>query len=365
MLLIIACVVTLVLVLHGQKAGEKIRLGCISPFSGNGAVYGEALKRGFAIALDELRAEAPELADRIDIVYEDDQLEAQKGVSAAKKLIEIDKVVLVVGPFTSNVALAIAPVAESSKKLLIIPTATNYRLRKAGRYIFRVCPSDDLQGGILADYVVDSLKTRKAGVLYMNTDYGVGLRDSFAARFKGRGGEIVLTEAFEKDATDVRAQLTRIKSSGVSLVFLPSNYREAVTAVRQARELGLSIRFLGTDGVFEPKFLELTKGASEGMLVTTMAWDPQEDVAKAFAQKFERKFGEKPGAYSALCYDALKCAIECVRGGKTDSESLRKRLAGLTIRGATGIISFDEDGQVRNKTFSIYVVKDGQFVPAK
>ncbi len=348
-----------------NKNGDKIRIGCISPFSGNGAVYGEQLKRGFQIALDELAEEDNLFYKRIKIIYEDDKLDSRVGVSAIQKLIEIDKIHIIIGPFTSNVALAIAPIAEEKKKIMVIPTATNYKIKDAGDYIFRICPSDDIQGKFLADYAINILNKEDVSILYMNTDYGVGLKNSFSDEFKSQGGKVVVSEAFEMGAVNFQLQLTKVKASDVSLIFFPSNYKEAAVIIRQAKELNISAQFMGTDGTFEPKFLELTRGASEGMLITTMAFNSDSTIVEDFRIKYKEKFKIEPSAYSALCYDALKVIIKCLKESNSlDSTYLKAFLNNISYNGVTGVTMFDNKGEV-NKKFSIYEVKNGKFIMIK
>lgn len=361
--LVVACALVIVWwAFRGdEEATDQIRIGCLSPFSGNGAVYGESLKRGFEIALEELRNENPDFYRRISVIYEDDELNSVKGVSAIKKLIDADDVKMVVGPFTSDVALAVAPITESRRIILLIPTATNYKLRNAGTYVFRVCPSDDIQGRVLADFATGKLNYKKVGIIYMNTDYGVGLKESFSKEFSANGGLVAVEEAFDKDCTDARTQLVKIKDAGVPLVFMPSNYREAAVVVRQAKEMAITAQFLATDGTFEPNFLKLVSQAAEGMIVTTMAWDPSKGIAAQFSKKFEQRFGEKPGAYSALCYDALKVALKALEVKTLTGQELVKVMQNTSYGGATGETVFDQDGEV-DKDFSIYKVSGGQFV---
>jgi len=341
---------------------DEIRIGVISPFSGDGAVYGESLKRGVSVALEEIAVKHPELGNRIKLIYEDDQLNSTYAANAINKLIKIDKVQVIIGAFTSNTTLAIAPIAEKNKVVLITPTATNYKIRNAGDYIFRVCPSDDQQGEILAKYAIDNLSAKTASILYMNTDYGFGLKEAFSEIFTDLGGSIILEDGFEQNETDFRTVATKIKSANPDVLFMPSNWQEATNAVNQIHAIGYTPQIICTDGTFEPKFIELTNGNSEGIILSTMAWGVGESkkLAEVFKNQYKNKYNEDPGSYAALCYDAMKVVGKVLEGGARSSDEVREALYDLDYLGATGHNKFDSSGEV-NKSFDLYVISHNKF----
>jgi len=359
---IILTVITTIYCLNCENK-ETWKIGCISPFTGNGAVYGQALKRGFNVYLDELEVEEPHVYKKIEIIYEDDKLDAREGVNALNKLINVNNVQVIIGAFTSNVTLAIAPIAEKSRVVLLTPTATNYKIKDAGAFIFRITPSDALQGKIMADFALNALRRKSAAILFMNTDYGVGLQEVFQEHFVKNGGTIVSVESFELGATDMRTQLQKLKSARPDVIFLPSNYVEASNVIIQAKELGIGIPFLGTDGIFDQKFLEITKEAAEGMYISTMAWGTAkyQEQADQFRAKFREKYNEEPGVYSALCYDALAVIVQALKNCSYDGTSIKSQLYKIQLVGATGLNKFDELGEVE-KEFDVYQVKNYQFV---
>ncbi len=347
--------------LHCAKK-EEIKIGVISPFSGSGAVYGEALKQGFEIALDDIKSSNPVLYSNLKLIYEDDQLNSGIATNAINKLINVDHVPIIIGAFTSNTTLAIAPIAEKNKVVLLTPTATNYKIKFAGDYIFRVCPSDDQQGKVLAEYAIQKLKAKTACILYMNTDYGFGLQESFATIFKKLGGKILYNEGFPQNNTDFRTMIIKIKKLSPDVIYLPSNWQEAANAVNQMKELGLNKQILCTDGTFEPKFLEQTKGSSEGIIITTMAWGvgEEKEIADSFKKKFEKKFKKTPGSYSALCYDALMVVSKVLEKDARTSEEIKNALNHIDYLGATGENRFDKYGEV-SKIFQLYTIKNNHF----
>ncbi len=360
---VVLLTMSVVLLFVSCSTEKKLKIGCISPFSGNGAVYGEALKEGFQIALADFMKKNPTLASKIEIIYEDDQLESKAAVSAIKKLINIDKVQVIIGAFTSNSTLAIAPIAEESKIVLLSPTATNYKIKNAGDYVFRVCPSDDLQGKIQAEYAKNILNVKTASILFMNTDYGAGLKESFKETFEQLGGKILSSEGFPMDESEFRTQLIKIKELNPEIIFLPSNWKEAANAVNQAKQLNINIQILCTDGTYDSNFLELTKGSSEGLKITTMSWGEGQykEESDIFKRKFLERYNKEPGVYSALCYDALMIVLNVLNNYKNNANDIKEGLYKTELVGTTGLTKFDSYGEV-NKDFNIYTVIDNKFV---
>ncbi len=353
-----------VLMLIGCSNQEKIKVGVISPFSGDGAIYGQHLKNGFTIALDKIKSENPEFAVKLEIIYEDDKLDSKEAVNAYNKLVNADKVKIIIGAFTSNTTLAIAPFTSRDKVLLITPTATNYRIKDAGDYVYRICPSDALQGSQLAEYAVNTLKAKKVSILFMNTDYGVGLTETFRKKFIELGGEIISSDGFPQNETQFQTLLIKIKKLNPDIIFIPSNWKEAANAVNQAKQLNIKKQILCTDGTFEKDFLELTKGSSEGVIITSFAWGegPYKKQADEFKEKFKSKFGTDPGGYAALCYDALLVVSNVLMKTNYDVAKIQEALDSVEFVGATGLTKFNKFGEV-NKTFKLFKVINNNFVP--
>jgi branched-chain amino acid transport system substrate-binding protein len=280
-------------------------------------------------------------------------------------LIFVDKVPAIVGPVGSSVTLAVAPIAEKEKVVIVSPTATNPRIRTAGDYVFRVVSSDALQGKVLAEVAFAKLGARRAAVLYMNNDYGVGLKDVFEKTFAALGGSIVASEGFQGGDKDFRTQLTKFKARNSDVIFLPGHHTETGLALKQARELGLNVPFLGGDGSLRPELITIAGNAAEGSVFSTMSWGTgtADEAVQSFVSAFEKKYGKKPGVFSALAYDATKVvALAIERGGVTGPEIQAAMAKIKDFKGATGVTSFDEYGEVE-KPFSVFIVRGGEFTP--
>ncbi len=342
---------------------KEIKIGWIGPLSGQYASYGKMVKVGTEIAVEEINASSGVDGKSLVVLYEDDQLDPKKGVAAFNKLVSVHKVPLVIQAAGSNVMLAEAPIAERKKVVLISPTCTNPKISEAGDYIFRIAPSDLYQGKVIAQVAREELKAESATVLYINNDYGVGLKDVFLARFKALGGEIALSEGFAPDTKDFRTSLGKVKATKPAVVFLSSLYQEAALILKQAKELGIPVQFIGGDGCFAPELIQRAGGAAEGMLVVNMHWNPKstETLVVNFLEWFKRKEGKEPEVYAALGYDCLRVVADAIRRGGSTSEGIKQALyATAGLLGLTGPTSFDANGDVE-KAYDKFIVRNGEF----
>ena len=341
-----------------------VAIGAISPFSGEGANYGKAARTAIDLAVDEINAKGGIHGKKMVVIYEDDKGTPKDAISAFQKLATVDKVPAVLGPFYSSNVLACAPIADKAKVVLLTPTATSDNVRNAGQFVFRVCPSNDAQSRTIAEFALKRLNLKTSFILYRNVDYGVTLRDAFEKSFKGLGGTVAGVEAVAAEATDVRAQLTKVKAVSPDFVFAAVHYPEGSAILRQAKELGISTVIIGTDGGYDPELLKRAGDAADGSYWVTIGWgdDKSNPAVAKFKKAYRDRYGEDPGVYSGLFYDAthvLAKAISVASG--TDGPSIQKSLVTTTYEGPTGVTKFDSAHDV-DKPFSLYKVERGQFV---
>jgi len=348
-----------------KPEAKEIRIGAISPFTGEGANYGKAARTAIDLAVDEINKKGGINGRKLVVQYEDDKGNPKDALSAFNKLATVDKVPAILGPFYSTNVLACAPVANRSKTVLLTGTATSDNIRDAGEYVFRVCPSNDEQAKTIAKFVFENLGLRKSFIIYRNVDYGITLRDKFEKAFKALGGTILGAEAVTPDTSDLRAQLTKAKAVSAELIYAAVHYPEGGALLRQAKELGVSSVIVGTDGGYDPKLLEIAGEAAEGSYWVTIGWGDESsnpNIAR-FRKAYKEHYEEEPGVYSGLFYDAAHVLAKALAEAKAiDGPSLQEALSNIVYEGPTGITKFDEFGDVE-KPFAVYIVKSGQFVP--
>lgn len=346
-----------------KKEDKEIRIGAILPLTGGASKYGEDAKAGIELAVEQKNAVGGIHKKLIQIIFEDDQSSPQQSVASFKKLIEINKVPVVIGGMTSSSALAIAPIAEQNKIVLLTPSASAPALSKAGDYIFRNELSDAYGGVAQAELTWNKLGIKRVAIIYINNDYGVGVKDAFVKTFEKLGGRIMRTESFDPDTQDFRAQLTRIKQKSPEAIFIVA-YKESIIILRQIKELGLKAKLLSTP-VFEDKeIIEKSGGAAEGVIyVYYGGFNPQssEENIRTFLEAYRKRNDRDPGYYSALAYDAAMIVFLSIEKAGTRSEDIKKSLYEIKdFPGVTGMTTFDLNGDV-TKSVALKIVKNGKF----
>jgi len=360
---VVLAVVLVIIGLRSAKPGEIV-IGWVGPLTGQYASYGKMVREGTEIALKKVNESGGINGKKLVVVYEDDQLKPEKGIAAFNKLVSLHRAPVVIQAAGSNVMLAQAPIAERKHVVLISPTCTSPKISDAGDYVFRIVPSDVFQGGVIAETARRDLKAKTAAVLYINNDYGVGLKDVFLKRFAEAGGEVLAADGFDPNTKDFRTMLGRAKDAKPDVVFLSSLYQEAALILRQGKELGLSPQFIGGDGCFAPELIERAGGAAEGMVVVNMHWDPESSdplVAK-FVRAFKERTGKAPEVYAALGYDCLRIVADAIRRAGISPAAIKEALYRTKdFPGVTGPTSFDDEGDAE-KQYDVFVVRSGSFV---
>ncbi len=363
-ILIIGLVISVGIIGCARKEQEKeIKIGVITPLTGEGATYGEATKKGIDLATEQINEKGGIGGKNIRVIYEDDQINAEEGTKAIQKLISIEKVPVIIGAFGSSVSLAIAPIAEKNKVVLFSASSTADALKDAGDYFFRNVPPNSMQGKSAAEFAIDNLKAKTAVILFMNNDYGISLTKAFENFFKEKGGVILLTENYNPGDRDFRTQLIKIKKKQPDIIFYPGHYQESGLILKQARELGLKSIFIGGDGSYSPELIKIADEAAEASYYTLMAmgYGISDEEIEIFTDNFKRKYATEPDVYSAYAYDALKIIMQAIQNGGYNSEGIKNALYQTKeFKGVTGITSFNTFGEV-DKHFYIYQVKNGKF----
>ena len=362
-LVIVAAVVIAVVATRRAGSSGEIRIGAVLPLTGSAAVWGENAKMGLEIALDELN-QAGGIAGRpIKVLFEDSESDPAKAVSSLQKLISVHKVPVVIGDIASSSVLAMAPVAEKFKVVLLSPGASNPDISKAGEYVFRNWQSDALEGEVGAEFAFKRLGKRKMATLYVNNAYGTGLKTVFEASFRKLGGEIIASESFDQGATDMRSQLEKIKRANPEAVYLPGYPPEMAILIRQAKEMNLGLQFLSVQAFDDPKILETAENAAEGVIFSVpKPPDLTDPIVRNFVARYRQRFNREPGVCSDTGYDALRIVAWAISEAGYSGPKIQQQLLKLKeFPGAAGITTFDSNGDVV-RAFTFKTVKNGKFV---
>jgi len=346
-----------------KQKNDTINIGALLPLSGEGAKYGVAARKAIDLVISDANNKGGIDGKKMAVVYEDSKGVGKDGVSAIQKLITVDHVTAVIGDLFSSVTLAVAPIAERNKVVLLSPTSSAPKITDAGDYIFRNCASDVFEGKVMADAAREKLGIEKVAILYINNDYGVGISEVFSETFVRDGGQVVAKEAFAQNATDFRSQLTkidRLQPDGLYIV----GYKELGQLLKQARELGLKTRFMSTVMFEDPEILSVAQDAAEGVIYSARAYDPNssEPHVREFVNAFESHYGEVPDVFAAYAYDAARILVQAMRERGTSADKIKDYLYSIRdFPGVTGTTSFDKNGDVIQPAY-LKTVHNGQFI---
>ena len=357
----IGSIALLIALISCSKGKKEIVVGVAAPLTGEVASYGDWCRKASMIAQEEVNSEGGIQGKPLRLIFEDSKCEPKEGVTVAKKLIDVDKVSVIIGEICSSVTLAMAPVAEQNKVILFTPISSNYKITYAGDYIFRLAPSDALQGTIIAKWA-EKLGFNTAGILYNNNDYGKGLEDAFKKDFESLGGKVLASESYEENSKDFRTQLTKIKNVKPDFIFAPAYPAEAGPILRQRKELGIRIPLIGTDPYHDPTVFQTGGDATEGILFTDVA-SGSGPVWETFSIKYKGKYGEEPNIVAAEAYDAVKVVAYVMGKEGIKADDVKRGLYNLKgYVGATGKIEFDKNGDCITKTFQKFKIENGKYV---
>jgi branched-chain amino acid transport system substrate-binding protein len=364
LILVGGLIVGLLLVVAHAPAKETIKLGLITPLTGDVKTFGESSKNAFLIAIEDYSKTGKY---QISPVIADDRNDATEGTNAALKLITQDKVAGIIGPLTSKIAIPVSEIADKNKVPMISNAATSIKVTvydgKRKPYVFRSCFTDPFQGSVVANFALKDLKAKTAAVLYdVGNDYSKGLAEFFKATFEKGKGTILAYESYQKDDVDFSALITKIGVKKPDVIFLPDYYNKAALIARQVREKGLKSALLGGDGWDSPDLIKIGGSAITGNYFTNHYSPERKDkVAEAFITKYKAKHGAVPDALAALAYDATMIYLQALdKAKKATPEEVMKLLTDLkNFKGVTGNMSFDKNGDPVKSAVILKVEKDG------
>jgi branched-chain amino acid transport system substrate-binding protein len=338
---------------NNSPSSNKIKVGAVIPLTGEVATYGQSLKNGFDVALSEY----PGI---FEIIYEDSKADKNTGISAINKLISSDGVKFVFGDATSGVVLATAPIAEKNKVILFDAIATSDEIIDSGDYIFRNSPSNYRQAVKAAEFIVKELKLRNVAIIYNQTDYGVNLSNVFKQELKKYNIKPLYEAPYQDGTTDFRTILTQLKYSGAQAVFAPGNYEETAMLLRQARQMGVSVPFIGTDGAYSPKFFEIAGKAADNFHLTMMGVDESNEMYQHFVRTYIERYNVVPDVFASYGYEAGKILFDSIIKSGNNADKVKQYLYNTTFESLTGKIKFDKNGEVA-RDYVILKVVNGKF----
>lgn len=360
----------------GAGGASTIKVGVVAELTGDIPAVGASCKNAAEMAVKEINdAGGLDIGGKkykVELFIEDNAGKADQSASAAQKLITQQNVVAIIGPNASRYAIPASEIAESSKVVLISPWSTNpkttldAKTNQPKKYVFRAAFIDPFQGRVVAKFAMDNLKANKAAVLYdVASDYNKGIAEFFKQTFEGAGGQVVAFETYTTNDKDFSAQLTKIKSANPDVIFLPNYYSEVPLQIQQAKRLGITTPFVGSDSWGSEELIKLCGNDCEGYYFSThYAADNATPVAKKFIDAYKAQYGSTPDDVAALTYDSFGLLWTALKNaGKVDRQAVRDAMSKIPkYEGVTGNMQFQEGSGDPVKSAVILQIKNGKFV---
>ena len=353
------------------SGSDTFKIGATGPITGGAAIYGNAVKNGIQIAVDEINEAGGINGYQIDYNFQDDEHDAEKAVNAYNNLKDWGMQVLI-GTTTSAPCIAVVEKTHADNMFQITPSGTAVECVQYDN-AYRMCFSDPTQGTESAKYIGENGMAQKVAVIYDSSDvYSTGIYEAFAAEAANQPFEIVSVEAFTADAkTDFSVQVQKSKDAGADLLFMPFYYTEASLVLAECNKQGYEPTFFGCDGMDGILGVEnFDTALAEGLtFLAPFVAKSEDEQVQSFVSKYEAAYSETPNQFAADAYDCVyvvKAAIEAA-GATPDMsvsdlcDAMKEAMASVSYSGITGKdITWGEDGEP-NKAPLVVKVVDGEY----
>ncbi len=356
-------------------AAETLKIGVTQPLTGAVAASGNYVVQGAKIAESFINASGGLLGKQVELIIEDNKSNPKEAVATAEKLIVRDKVPVLMGAWSSTYTLAVMPKLMEYGVPMVVETSSSGKITTSGNpWIFRISPTSAMEAKNFGTKV-DQFKIKKANFLVVNNDWGRGASKEFQTMLKGKGIKIGVVETMDAKATDLSAQLAKIKSSGGDTVFVTSGVEQITLVLKQMKEQRVDQRVITTGGSSSPDQLIAQAGeAAEGSyhLLFFAPWfpgsAPNPDVATAFVNEWKKRGHNFAGLTEGFRgHDGIMTIAAGIKAaGKADSKAIQRALWGVKVKGVNGNIAFIKQGPAGKESAqnvpNVYVVtiKDGK-----
>jgi branched-chain amino acid transport system substrate-binding protein len=365
------CAVGTLALASSAFAGDAVKVGVSQPLTGAFAADGNYVAQGAKLAAEAINKAGGVDGKQIQLIVEDNKSNPTEAAATAERLIVEDKVPVMLGAWGSSLTLAVMPKLLEYKVPMVVETSSSGKITTSGNpYIFRISPTSEMEAKAFAP-LVKSMGIKKAAFLATNDDFGKGSMQEFTKMLKANGVEIGASETMGEDATDLSAQLAKIKASGGDTIFVTTDVKQLTLILKQAKDQQVTARIITTGGSVSPdQLIEQAGDAANGSyhLVFFTPWFPDAvknpEVAKAFMDAWKGANYDVGGLTEGFRgWDGVYTIAAALKddGGKADSESLTKALWGVQVKGVNGDIAFIKQGPAGKESGqsvpSVYLVK--------
>ncbi len=350
-------------------AADSIKIGLMGPMTGAWASEGQEMKQVLDLLVEDVNKAGGILGKQIELISDDDGGDPKTAALAAQRL-STKGVMAVIGTYGSSVTEATQNIYDESEIIQIANGSTAVRLSEKGlKYFFRTCPRDDEQGRVAAE-TLQKLGFKNIAILHDNTTYAKGLADEAKALLEKGGVKIAFFDALTPGERDYNAILTKLKAANPDMVFFTGYYPEAGLLLRQKKEMGWPVPFMGGDATNHPDLVKIAgKDSVAGFYFVSspLPKDLPSPEATAFVEAFKKKYGNEPNSiYGTLAGDGFRVIAEAIKGAgaadaKKAADYLHSKLKDFP--GLTGKLSFNEKGDRVGDVYRVYKVDaEGSFI---
>lgn len=341
---IVAVVLSIVIFSACNNKSDTIKIGSTLDLTGPNAVYGEQVKQGLDLAIDEVNKSGGINGKQIEIKYLDSKSDAKSAVTNAQQLISVNNSKILIGEISSNATQAMIPVVEQNNAFLFAPASSSPKLSDISKNFARNWPSDVAEAVSAAKFARSQFSATTAAIIFVNSDYGTGLKEKFTKTFEDEGGKIVVAETYIVGATDFKTVLLKIKSANPDCIYLTGNPKEMGACIKQLRENNLTAKIISNTGFLQSDCLSLAGAAANGVIVPTPEYSPNDSTKTKifeFYSKFKAKYNIEPTMVNANAYDAIYLIKEAIEKHGYDAPVIAEFIRNKQgYDGATGLVNF-------------------------
>lgn len=361
----LGCLLMFLIAPCASEASEPIKVAVIMSQTGIAIDQNKPAIEGARLAIDEINSHGGVMGRPMEMILIDNQSSPLRSKIAAQEAVNRN-VTAVIGAIWSSHSLAMATILQKAKIPMITPASTKPEVTRIGDYIFRVCFIDSFQGKVMAKFAYSDLGGHTSIVMgNLNEEYSMTLAEYFENFFKHIGGKVLFHGNYKGKAVDFKDILRKAKKFNPDVFFIPGYSRDSGLLVKQAVKMGVKTTFLGCDGWDGPiyKYAGSTLNGS----YFSNHWHPKVQFTKSrhFLKIYREKYGIKEVTVTApLTYDAVMLLANAIgRAGCLEKEKIRNAIAETkNFQGSTGTITFDQNGDPKNKEASIIKCEKGKFV---
>ena len=345
-----------------------VKIGVTGPLSGANAFAGKDNENGVRLAVEDLNAQKIKVAGktvRFELQSEDDAGDPKQGVTVAQKLVD-GGVKFVLGPYNSGVAIPASRVYNEAGALMST-VGTNPKITQGGyKTVFRTVASDAQVGGSMASYAAKELKLKNVGVIDDRTAFGTGIAAEFKRQAQAAGMKVAGHEFTNDKASDFAAILTSLRAKKVDAIFFGGYAPQAAPMARQMKALGLNVPLLGGDTLCSPEMAKLggpavgenVRCAQAGAIIAKQPGGP------AFLDKYKARFKREPDVYAPSFYDQTMFIAQAMKTANSfEPAAVAQQLRSQSYAGVVGTYGYDDKGNLKKTTVTVYTFKNGALAP--